>query len=38
MQKYIVNALAEKILKGEIAEGDSVELVLSDRQLEFRKR
>jgi ATP-dependent Clp protease ATP-binding subunit ClpB len=38
MQKYIVNALAEKILKSEIAEGDSVELVLSDRQLEFRKR
>ncbi len=38
MQKYIVNALSEKILKGEITEGDSVELVLSDRQLEFRKR
>jgi ATP-dependent Clp protease ATP-binding subunit ClpA len=38
MQKYIVNALAEKILKGEIAEGDSVELVLSDRQLEFSQR
>jgi ATP-dependent Clp protease ATP-binding subunit ClpB len=38
MQKYIVNALSEKILKGEITEGDSVELVLNDRQLEFRKR
>jgi ATP-dependent Clp protease ATP-binding subunit ClpB len=38
MQKYIVNALAEKILKGEIAEGDNVEIVLNDRQLEFRKR
>ncbi len=38
MQKYIVNVLSEKILKGEITEGDSVELVLSDRQLEFRKR
>ncbi len=38
MQRYIVNALAEKILKGEIAEGDNVEIVLNDRQLEFRKR
>lgn len=38
MQKYIVNALAEKILKGEISEGDSVEVILENRQLEFRKR
>ncbi|MFN3386088.1 MAG: AAA family ATPase, partial [Candidatus Thermochlorobacter sp.] len=38
MQKYIVNALAEKILRGEISEGDNVEIILDGRQLEFRKR
>ncbi|PIO48462.1 MAG: chaperone protein ClpB [[Chlorobium] sp. 445] len=38
MQKYIVNALAEKILQGEISEGDNVEIILDGRQLDFRKR
>ncbi|MCS7013145.1 MAG: AAA family ATPase [Chloroherpetonaceae bacterium] len=38
MQKYITNALAERILKGEISEGDTVEVVLKDRQIEFVKR
>ncbi|MCS6988911.1 MAG: AAA family ATPase [Chloroherpetonaceae bacterium] len=38
MQRYITNALAEKILKGEIAEGDKVEIRLgANRQIEFAK-
>lgn len=31
IQKYIVNGLSEKILSGSVAEGDSVEVGLSDR-------
>ncbi len=30
IQKYIVNGLSEKILSGSVAEGDSVEVGLSD--------
>jgi ATP-dependent Clp protease ATP-binding subunit ClpA len=39
MQRYITNALAEKILKGDIAEGDTVEVHLNaNRQVEFVKK
>jgi len=39
MQRYITNALAEKILKGDIAEGDTVEVHLNaQRQVEFVKK
>ncbi|MFN3345300.1 MAG: AAA family ATPase [Chloroherpetonaceae bacterium] len=39
MQRYITNALSEKILRGEIVEGDTVEVVLgANRQIEFVKK
>jgi ATP-dependent Clp protease ATP-binding subunit ClpA len=39
MQRYITNALAEKILKGDITEGDTVEVQLNaQRQVEFVKK
>jgi ATP-dependent Clp protease ATP-binding subunit ClpA len=39
MQRYITNALSEKILRGEIVEGDTVEVVLgANRQVEFVKK
>ncbi|MBW7888399.1 MAG: ATP-dependent chaperone ClpB [Bacteroidetes bacterium] len=39
IQKYIINALSEKILSGEFGEGDAVELVLvGEGKLEFRKK
>jgi ATP-dependent Clp protease ATP-binding subunit ClpA len=39
MQRYITNALAEKILKGDISEGDKIEVKLgANRQVEFVKK
>lgn len=39
MQRYITNALSEKILRGEIVEGDTLEVVLgANRQVEFVKK
>ncbi|ACF12898.1 ATPase AAA-2 domain protein [Chloroherpeton thalassium ATCC 35110] len=37
MQRYITNELAEKILGGEVSDGDSIEIVLENNQLVFRK-
>lgn len=39
LQRYITNALAEKILKGDISEGDKIEVKLgANRQVEFVKK
>ncbi|MGQ9806164.1 MAG: AAA family ATPase [Chlorobiales bacterium] len=39
MQRHITNALAEKILKGDISEGDKIEVKLgANRQVEFVKK
>ena len=39
MQRYITNALAEKILRGDISEGDKIEVKLgANRQVEFVKK
>jgi len=38
IQRHVTNMLAEKILSGEVSEGDTVEILLENKQLIFNKK
>ncbi len=38
LQRYITNALAEKILSGQLGEGDSIEIDVENKNIVFNKR